>query len=263
MNLETLLNEKKGSVGIITLNRPQQMNALNWQLLQELCGLLNEYESDENIRALVLTGNGPKAFCAGADVKRNTATEVDHLTSFLDFSRLTHETFHKIEVFKKPVIAAINGVALGGGLEMALCCDLRVASEEAKLGLTEAKLGAIPGAGGTQRLPRLIGPGLAKQLIFTGNFITGEEAYRIGLVNAVVPQEECLDKAVGLAKEISERAPLAVQAAKKCIGISLQVDLESGLNYEAECAKFLVGSEDHHEGFSSFREKRKPVWKSR
>ncbi len=263
MTLEALLTEKSGSIGIITLNRPQQMNALNRQLLHELSELLEKYESDGSVTALVLTGSGPKAFCAGADIKRDTASERDHLANFLDFSRLTRQTFHKIEVFKKPIIAAINGHALGGGLEMCLCCDLRVASEKAKLGLTETKLGAIPGAGGTQRLPRLIGLALAKQLIFTGNFITGDEAYRIGLVNTVVPPEECLNKAVELANEISERAPLAVQAAKKCINISLKVDPESGLDYEAECTKFLVGSEDHHEGFSSFREKRKPVWKGR
>lgn len=264
MALEDLLTEKSGSIGIITLNRPQQMNALNRQLLQELGELLDEYERDRGITALVITGSGPKAFCAGADIKRDSgSSEGDHLENFLDFSRLTRQTFHKIEIYKKPIIAAINGHALGGGLEMCLCCDLRVASEKAKLGLTETKLGAIPGAGGTQRLPRLIGLALAKQLIFTGNFITGEEAYRIGLVNAVVPQEECLNKAIEFANEISERAPLAVQAAKRCINISLKVDLESGLDYETECTKFLVGSEDHHEGFSSFREKRKPVWKGR
>lgn len=262
MATEALLHEENESVAIITFNRPNQLNAINRQILQELSELLDRYESDGNISALVLTGNG-KAFSAGADVKSNTATGEDHMTEFLSFARLTRETFHKIEGYKKPIIAAINGAALGGGLELALCCDLRVVSEKAKLGLTETKLGVVPGAGGTQRLPRLVGPAMAKQLIFTGNFITGDEAYRIGLANATVPREECLNKAVELAKEISARAPLAVQAAKKCIDMSLQVDLESGLNYEAECVKAVLVSEDHDEGFNAFRDKRKPIWKGR
>ncbi len=260
MDLETLLFETKGAVGVITLNRTEQMNSLDGQLLRELGELLDKCESDGSIGALVLSG-GKKLFCAGADVKYVTSLET--INDFLAFSRLTRETFHKIEVLSKPVIAAIGGAALGGGLEMALCCDLRVASEKAKLGLPEAKLGAMPGAGGTQRLPRLIGPALAKQLIFTGNFITATEAYRIGLVNEVTTPEDCLIKAVELASEISERAPLALQAIKKSINTGLQVDLESGLNYEAECTKCVVGSEDHHEGFRSFIEKRKPVWKGR
>jgi enoyl-CoA hydratase len=259
--LNTLLEEKKGSVGIITLNRPQKMNALNSQLLGELSELLDMYESDGSIKALVLTGSG-KAFCAGGDISVNDAND-DALAAFVKFSRLTRETFHKIEIFKKPVIAAINGFAFGGGLEFALCCDLRVASEKAKMGLTETKLGVVPGAGGTQRLPRLIGTGLAKQLVFTAGIITGAEAYRIGLVNAVVPQEECLNKAVELAEEISVRAPLAVQAAKRCINMSRQVDLESGLDYEAECVKFVYCSEDREEGNRAFMEKRDPVWKGK
>lgn len=260
MDFETLLFEKNGAVGIITLNRPVQMNALDGQLLRELSEVLTRCNYDLNIAAIVLTG-GTKFFCTGADVKYvNSFTSVN---DFPAFSRLTRETFHKIEVCSKPVIAAISGSTFGGGLEMALCCDLRVAAENAKLGLTETKLGAIPGAGGTQRLPRLIGPALAKQLIFTGKHITADEAYRIGLVNAVVPTEECLDKAVELARDISEKAPLAVQAAKSCINTGLQVDLESGLNYETQCAMLLAGSEDQSEGFRSFAEKRKPVWKGR
>jgi len=260
VDLETILFEMRGAVGVITLNRPEQMNSLNGQLLQELGELLDKCESDTSIGALVITG-GTKIFCAGADVKY--VTSLESINDFLAFSRQTRETFHKIEMLGKPVIAAISGAALGGGLEMALCCDLRIASEKAKLGLPEAKLGAIPGAGGTQRLPRLIGPAMAKQLIFTGNFLTAAEGYRIGLVNDVTPQDECINKAVELAGEISERAPLALQAVKKCINTGLQVDLESGLNYEAECAMYVVGSEDHHEGFRSFMEKRKPVWKGR
>ncbi len=261
MTLETLLYETNGSIGIITLNRTQKMNALSSQLLGELSELLDMYESDRSVSALVLAGSG-KAFCAGGDISGSDSGD-DPLTTFLKFSRLTRETFHKIEGYKKPVIAAINGFAFGGGLELALCCDLRVASEKAKMGLTETKLGVVPGAGGTQRLPRLVGPAIAKQLIFTAGIITGAEAYRIGLVNAVVPPEECLNKALELAKEVSARAPLAVQAAKKCINMSQQVDLESGLDYEAECVKYVFCSEDKEEGGKAFREKRDPVWKGR
>ncbi len=261
MAMETLLYEKSGSIGIITLNRTPKMNALNSQLLGELSELIELCENDNNVRVLILTGSG-KAFCAGGDISGSGSSE-DPLTTFLKFSRLTRKTFHKIEKCKKPIIAAINGYAFGGGLELALCCDLRVASEKTKMGLTETKLGVVPGAGGTQRLPRLVGPAIAKQLIFTAGIITGAEGYRIGLVNAVVPPEECLNKAVELAEEISARAPLAVQASKKCISMSLQVDLESGLDYEAECVKDVFCSADHEEGGSAFREKREPVWKGR
>jgi enoyl-CoA hydratase len=260
VDFENVLLRKDGPVAIITLNRVEKMNALNAELLTNLGELLSQLENDEEIRALVITGNG-KAFCAGGDVSRDD--EGDPLQAFLKFAQLTRDTFHKIERFKKPVIAAINGFAFGGGLELALCCDLRVASEKAKMGLTETKLGVVPGAGGTQRLPRLIGPAMAKQLIFTAGIISGEEAYRIGLVNAAVPPEECLDKAVELAKEISLRAPLAVQASKKCINTSCQVDLESGLDFEAECVKYVFTTEDKIEGGNAFREKREPVWKGR
>lgn len=262
MALELLLHEEKDSVAVITINRPDQLNALNRQIMEELRGLLDRYENDNSVSVLVITGIG-KSFSAGADVKRSGDTESDPMTEFLSFARYTRETFHKVETYKKPIIAAINGYAMGGGLELALCCDIRVAAEEAKIGLTETKLGLVPGAGGTQRLPRLIGPAMAKQLIFTGGLVSGNEAYRIGLANAVAPREECLNKAVEIAKEIAERAPLAVQASKKCIDMSLQLDIESGLNYEIECVKAVKSSEDSVEGVRAFQEKRKPEWKNR
>lgn len=262
MASDVLLHVNTDSVATISFNRPDQMNAINRQMLIDLAELLEEYENDASVAVVVLTGVG-KAFSAGADIKRSSNNDADRLAEFLSFAHLTRETFHKVEIYKKPIIAAINGAALGGGLELALCCDLRVASGSAKIGLTETKLGVVPGAGGTQRLTRIVGPAMAKQLIFTGNFISGDEAFRIGLVNASVPREECLDRAILLAREIADRAPLAVQAAKKCIDMSLQVDLESGLNYEAECVKAVVVSEDQREGFAAFAEKRKPVWKGR
>ena len=260
MALETLLTEKRGSVAIITLNRLEKMNALNAELLHELSGLLDQYEKDNDVTVLVITGSG-KAFCAGGDVNRDDGG--DPVQTFLNFARLTRDTFYKVERFKKPTIAAINGFAFGGGLELSLCCDIRIASEKAKMGLTETKLGVVPGAGGTQRLPRVIGPALAKQLVFTAGIISGEEACRIGLVNMVVAAEECVNKAVELANEISLRAPLAVQASKKCINVSMLADLESGLDYEAECVRSVFVSEDKQEGGNAFREKRDPVWKGR
>lgn len=262
MALEVVLHEEKDSIAVISFNRPEQFNALNRQILEEVRELLDKYENDDSISVVVFTGVG-KAFSAGADVKRNSGEMGDPMAEFISFSRFTRDTFHKIETYKKPTIAAINGAAMGGGLELALCCDLRVASEQAKIGLTETKLGLVPGAGGTQRLPRIVGPAIAKQMVFTAAVINGHEAYRIGLANAVAPPEECLNKAVELAKEVAERAPLAVQASKKCINASLEVDLESGLNYEHECVKAVKLSEDSVEGTTAFREKRKPVWKSR
>ena len=260
MELETLLFSKKDAVGIITLNRPQQMNTLNGKMLEELNEVLVACENDLSVAALVITG-GVKSFCAGADVKYVTSFKTPG--EFVAFSRLTRLTFHNIEVFNKPVIATMNGAALGGGLEMALCCDIRIASEKARMGLPEARLGAIPGAGGTQRLPRLIGVALAKQIIFTGAHINGAEAYQMGLVNKVVSADDCLDQAIEMVLEISERAPLALQAAKTCINTGIQIDLESALNYETQWSVHVVNSEDHEEGFKSFVEKRKPVWKGK
>ena len=260
MAWENLLYEQKGSVGVIILNRVEKMNALNAQLLSELSELLENCANDDSIRALIITGSG-KAFCAGGDISRDDAG--DPLGTFIKFSCLTRDTLHQVETCKKPVIAAINGYAFGGGIELALCCDLRVASEKAKMGMTEVKLGVVPGAGGTQRLPRLIGMAMAKQLMYTGGIIDGTEAYRIGLVNIVTPPEECLNKALQLAEEIASMAPLAVQASKKCINMSMQVDLESGLSYEAECVRGVFTSADRLEGGNAFREKRPPVWKGR
>ncbi len=260
MEWETLLLNTRGKVAVITLNRPARLNALNGTLLDELASALEQCEHMDDIVALVLTG-GPKFFCSGGDVN-----EPIPFTSRAALSVLlgqTRSTFRKVEDFGKPIIAAISGVALGGGVELALCCDLRIASETAKFGLPETKLGAIPGAGGTQRLLRLIGPAFAKQLIFTGEPITATDAYRIGLVNQVWPVDQFMEKALELATSLSERAPLALRMAKTCINTGLQVDQESGLNFETECILSLAGSEDLKEGMLAFREKRKPQFKGR
>ena len=261
MAFETILFEKKDSVGVITLNRPDNMNTINGQLLNDIIAVLDMYENDLSVGALVLTG-GPKSFCAGADIKYvNSFTSPNDFTAF---SRLTRQALHNIEICNKPIIAAMNGPALGGGLEMALCCDIRIASEKARMGLPEARLGAIPGAGGTQRLPRLVGTAMAKQIIYTGAHINGNEAFQMGLVNKVTATpEECLEQAIAMAADIAEKAPLALRAAKSCINTGIQMDIESALNYETQWSIFVVGSEDHEEGFKSFVEKRKPVWKGK
>ncbi len=260
MTWETILYERRGAVAILTLNRPERMNSMNIQLQKDVIEALDEYDADDSVRALIFTG-GPKVFCAGADVREVATFTTTAQNQY--FFRLTRTMFHRVEHVGKPVIAAIGGMALGGGLELALCCDLRVAAEGAKIGLTEVRLGAMPGAGGTQRLPRLIGPALTKQLIFTGNPITAEEALQMGIINYVVPADSLLDKALEVGGVIAERAPLALRMAKSCINTALEVDLESGLNYETQCATYLSNTEDQKEGFRAFGEKRKPEWKGR
>ncbi len=237
MKWETLLFDVRGKVAVITLDRPACLTAINTTLLQELSDVLDQCENMDGVRAVVLTG-GPKFFCSGGDV--NESAMIGSIADVRALLTQTRNTFHKVENFGKPIVAAISGVALGGGLEMALCCDLRVASETAKLGLPETKLGAIPGAGGTQRLSRLIGPAFAKQLIFTGEPITAAEAYRIGLVNHVSPAGLFFEKALEVATSVAERAPLAVRMAKACINTGLQIDQESGLNFEAQCVIYLA-----------------------
>lgn len=257
MGFETILYETRGAVGLVTLNRPTRLNAINFTLLRELMDVLDQCEKDRGVGAVVVTG-GPNFFSAGADVKELAGFET--LSDFLAQGRKLH---HTIETLGKPVVAAMSGPVLGGGFELALSCDLRVASEKATMALSEIKLGALPMGGGTQRLPRLIGPALAKQLLFTGNPIDATEAYRVGLVNLVASVDVFLERAVELAAEIAERAPLAVRWAKSCVNTGVQLDLESALNYEALCGTYLAGSEDQKEGFLAFAEKRKPVFKGR
>lgn len=257
MAWQTLLFEERGSTAIITFNRPECLNALNRTLLAELGEALARCEHDDAIRAVVMTG-GTRCFSVGGDVNEIIAN-----LAALERNVLAHvrAVFHQVETLGKPVIAAIGGPALGGGLELALCCDLRVAAVGARLGLPEARLGSLPAAGGTQRLPRLVGPAAAKQMIFTGKPVTAEEALRIGLVSAVVPAESLLDYALGVASDFAPCAPLAVRMAKGCIDMALAVDLQSGLNYEARCAAYLQHTADQAEGLRAFMEKRPPQFK--
>jgi enoyl-CoA hydratase len=261
MTFETLIYEKEEGIAIITLNRPERLNALSIRLKEELEDAFEAAGGDSEVRVVILTG-GLKCFSAGADIKERAKIQAAQADAY--FSRLkNHDYYGRIENFEKPVIAAVSGVAVGGGCELALVCDLRIASESARFGVPEVKLGMIPAAGGTQRLPRLIGITRAKELLFTGEFIDAQEAWRIGLVNKVVPVESLMQEAGALARKLIGNPPLAVKFAKRAVNAGMQMDLSSALDYESYCASLLSVSEDRIEGFNAFVEKRKPVFKGR
>lgn len=261
MKYETILFEKEGEIAVVTLNRPNRLNALSFRLKDELGAIFDEIERDEDIKVVILTG-GKKAFSAGADIKERSTMETTQPQAY--FNQLkSHAFYTKIENFEKPVIAAISGVAVGGGCELAMVCDLRIASETARFGLPEVNIGVIPAAGGTQRLPRLIGVTRAKELLYTGDFIDAQEAFRIGLVNRVVPVENLMDETKALAQKLAAKPPLSIKYLKRAINIGTQLDLSSALDYEAHIAAMLTCSEDRKEGFAAFVEKRKPVFKGR
>lgn len=257
---KTLIYEKKDHIGILTINRPDRLNAISNELTEELKQFLDEIEQDENLRVLVLTGAGEKAFVAGADIKE--LKDRDALIG-REVSRTRQHLFSRIENLPVPVIAAVNGYALGGGLELALACSIRICSENAQFGAPEVKLGIIPGDGGTQRLPRLVGLGLAMEMILTGDFIDAQEAYRIGLVNKVVPLEELMNSVMELAKKIARRPPLAVRYAKEAANRSLEGDSVSGYALESYLHALTCTTEDKKEGVSAFLEKRKGTFKGK
>lgn len=262
-DLGTLLYEVRDRVAVITLNRPDRMNTLGGTMKADLARAFFELaRNDDQVRAVLVTGSGDKAFCAGADIKER-ATDVVRGTEYFVRQKATHELFRNIEEFEKPVLAAINGVALGGGLEIALCCDLRIAADHARFGLPEIKLGVIPAAGGTQRLPRLIGEARAKELILTADLVDAETALHYGLVSRVVPQSELMAAAMELSQRIARHPPLAVRFAKRAINRGMQTDLDSGLEYERYAAAMIVDSEDRLEGMRAFVEKREPQFKGR
>jgi len=257
---QTLIYEKKENIGVLTINRPQRMNAISNELTSELKKFLDEIENDDELRVLVITGAGDKAFVAGADI--NELVDRDALIG-RRVSRQRQEIFSRIENLHVPAIAAINGYALGGGLELALACSIRVCSDKAQFGAPEVKLGIIPGDGGTQRLPRLVGLGRAMEMILTGDFIDAEEAYRIGLVNKIVPHEQLMEKAMELAKKIASRPPLAVRYAKETVNRSLEGSTVSGFALESFLHALSCTTEDKKEGVSAFLEKRKGKFKGR
>jgi len=257
MTYETILTETRGRVGLITLNRPQAMNALNNQLMNELMDALDAFDHDDAIGAMVITGN-EKAFAAGADIKEMADRSV------LDMMDRDHvAVFGRIRTIQKPVIAAVSGWALGGGCEVALSCDMIVASESAKFGQPEITIGVIPGAGGTQRLTRAVGKAIAMEMLLNNRTLTAQEAYQFGLVNRLVPVEGYLDAALKLADEVASRAPLALRAAKKMINQAYERTLSDGLAEEKQTFYSLFASDDQKEGMKAFIEKRKPEWKGK
>ncbi len=257
MTYQMILSERRDRVGLITLNRPQALNALNNQLMREVMDALESFDADDSIGAMVITGN-EKAFAAGADIKEMANKSI---TEMMDSDHVG--VFGRIRAIQKPVIAAVSGWALGGGCEVALSCDMIVASESAKFGQPEITIGVIPGAGGTQRLTRAIGKALTMEMILNNRTLSAQEAYQFGLVNRLVPVEGYLNEALKLAEEIASRAPLAIRAAKKMINQAYEETLSEGLADEKQTFYNLFASEDQKEGMKAFIEKRKPEWKGR
>ncbi|HEX6066870.1 MAG TPA: enoyl-CoA hydratase-related protein [Longimicrobiales bacterium] len=253
-DLKYILVENRDDIAIVTVHRPDKLNALNAETVNELRTALQGVAADVAVRAVILTGSGEKSFVAGADI-----AELAQMTplSGIDVSRQGQDTFRLLETMRKPVIAAVNGFALGGGLELALACHFRVASENAKFGLPEVKLGIIPGYGGTVRLPRVIGRGRALEMILTGDMIDAQEAYRIGLVNHVHPQAELLGAAEQLAKKIAANGPVAVALAIEAVDHGYHASTEDALRLEAKLFGLLASTQDMREGMGAFLEKRK------
>lgn len=258
MTYETLLTEVRDDLGIITVNRPDVRNAVNQRVIEDLQATLDEFREDDEVGAVVFTGAGEKAFVAGADIgELKERTMLEGLTAKMQ--RLCGE----IEGFEKPTIAAVNGYALGGGCELAMACDIRIASEDARFGLPETALSIIPGGGGTQRLARLIGKGRAIEMILTGRMVDAEEARSIGLVSGVVPQVELMEAARETATRILSKGPLAVRLAKLVVQTGFETDQRTGLVIERLAQAVLYTSEDKREGTSAFLDKRKPDFKGK
>lgn len=253
MELKNVILEKKGNIATVIINRPKALNALNSETLKDIDTVLDNLENDKDVYAVILTGAGDKAFVAGADI-----SEMKDLNEEQGrvFGTLGNNVFRRLENLNKPVIAAISGFALGGGCELAMACDIRIASEKAKFGQPEAGLGITPGFGGTQRLPRIVGESKAKELIYTGEIIRADEALRIGLVNKVVAPEVLLEEANIMANKIAANAPIAVKLCKDAINRGMQVGMDEAIVIEAEDFGKCFSSEDQTEGMTAFMEKR-------
>lgn len=260
MDLKNLLLEEKEGLLTITFNRPKALNALNNDTLKELDQVIEYAKSKEDILGLIVTGGDGKAFVAGADIVQMLPYKSEGGRDYTEFAQ---GVFNKLESLPKPVIAAVNGYALGGGCELSMSCDIRIASEKAVFGQPEVNLGVIPCFGGTQRLSRLVGAGIAKELIYTGRFVDAQEAKSIGLVNKVTTKEELLKEAEEMMKLIISKAPMAIKYSKLAINRGIEVDIYTGLEIEKDLAALTFASEDKDEGMSAFVEKRKPEFKNK
>ncbi|RXM37540.1 crotonase [Chryseobacterium sp. CH21] len=258
MNFETLLYQQEGYIGTLTINRPQALNALNETVLKELKAVADQIQSNKNIRVLIITGAGEKAFVAGADIKAMQGMTPQEAT---DFSIMAQAAFNSIEALPFAVIAAVNGFALGGGCELALACDIILASEKAKFGLPEVTLGLLPCFGGTQRLPRAIGLYKAREMVFSGEFYSAEACKEFGFVNRVIAPEELLNETLKLAQTIASRGPVAVAKAKQSLTTGVELHITDGLQQEAVLFGELFDTKDHNEGIGAFIEKRNPDFK--
>lgn len=260
MSENPVLMEMDGGVATVTLNRPDQMNSISVAMLDGLYAIMSELRFNEELRAIIVTGAGDKAFCAGADLKERAGMTQAEVRRFIQTIR---STFALVEDMPVPVIAAVNGAAFGGGTELALASDIRIISETAKMGLTETSLAIIPGAGGTQRLPRIIGMARAKELIFTAERIDAKKALEYGLANRVATPERLLPEAREMAARIAQNGPVAVRMAKRAIDKGMQMDLASAMAFETTCYDVTIPTEDRIEGLKAFGEKRKPVYKGK
>jgi enoyl-CoA hydratase/carnithine racemase len=255
---DLLLVEKDAGILTLTLNRPEVMNSLNFPLLHALRHQIESLRFQTEVRVVIITGSGDKAFCAGADLKERATLSPEKVKAYIFTIR---NLFTAIEQLNKAVIAAVNGIALGGGTELALASDIRIASSNATMGLTEARLAIIPGAGGTQRLPRLVGKGKAKELIFTGRRIAAQEALAIGLVNQVCEPAALREACKNMAAMICETGPIALEQAKYAINYGMETDIHTGLAIESNAYWVCIPTKDRQEGLAAFKEKRKPVYR--
>ena len=259
MDYKNLIVEKSDKICKISFNRPKALNALNTEVLEELDKLVDEIEKDDETFVVVFTGEG-KAFVAGADIGE---MKDKNLIEGKKFAQLGHKVFRKIELLEKPVIAAVNGYALGGGCELAMSCDIRIAGEKAKFGQPEVGLGITPGFGGTQRLSRLVGSAKAKELIFTADTISAQEAEKIGLVNKVVSQEELINETMNMANKITSKGQVAVRFSKNAINRGIETDIDTALDIEINLFGMCFATEDQKEGMKAFTEKRKAEFKNK
>jgi enoyl-CoA hydratase len=260
LSFETVLYEKKGAIAYVTLNRPKVLNALNKQAIADLKAAFEDAREDAAVRGVIFTGAGDKSFIAGADINE---VATDTPVQAAEKTRHGQAVMDLIENLGKPVVAAVNGFALGGGCESALACTIRIATESAKFGLPEVKLGIMPGYGGTQRLPRLVGKGVALQLILTGGMISAQEAYRVGLVNEVVPAGELIGRAEAILSQIRANAPLSVKFALDAVNKGLETSQSEGLLLESSLVAICTSTEDKKEGTTAFLEKRAPKFQGR